>query len=74
MNSNSDQEAQPWGGLKADFSEAFRPTGNGGAGAEPPLTMILIKSNLTVRRPLLAGALPPHPPFSRPKGLRNVGL
>ena len=27
--SHSDQKAQPWGGLKADFSEAFRPTGNG---------------------------------------------
>ena len=35
---HSDQEAQPWGGLKADISEAFRPTGNGGAGAERPLT------------------------------------
>ena len=36
------------GGPKTDFSEAFRPTGNGGAGAEPPLTIILIKSRLTV--------------------------
>jgi len=35
-------KAQPWGSLKADFSEAFRPTGNGGAGAEPPLTIILV--------------------------------
>ena len=50
---HSDQEAQPWGGPKADFSEAFGPTGNGGAGAEPPLTIILIKSRLTVRRPLV---------------------
>ena len=44
--------SNPWGGLKADISEAFRPTGDGGAGAEPPLTIILIKSHLTVRRPL----------------------
>jgi len=52
---HSDQKAQPWGGPKADISEAFRPTGNGGAGAEPPLTIILIKSHLTVRRePLCA--------------------
>ena len=50
--SHSDQKAQPWGGLKADFSEAFRPTGSGGARAEPPLTIILIKSRLTVRRTL----------------------
>ena len=35
--SHSDHEAQTWGGLKADISEAFRPTGNGGAWAEPPL-------------------------------------
>ena len=33
---HSDHEAQPWGGPKADISEAFRPTGNGGVGTEPP--------------------------------------
>ena len=38
--SHSDPKAQPWGGPKADISEAFGPTGNGGAGAEPPLTII----------------------------------
>jgi hypothetical protein len=43
--SHNDQKAQPWGGPKADFSEAFRPTGNGGARAEPPLTIILIKKS-----------------------------
>ena len=48
--SHSDHEAQPWEGPKADISEAFTPTGNGGAGAEPPLTMILIKNRLAVRR------------------------
>ena len=80
--SHSDHEAQPWGGPKADK--------NGGAGAEPPLTFILINSRLTVRRPLgsltladingihgdpfPAGVLPPHPRFCQPKGLRNVGL
>ena len=36
---HSDQEAQPWGGPKADK--------NGGAGAEPPLTFILINRRLT---------------------------
>ena len=47
-----DPEAHPRGGLKADFSETFRPTGNGGEGAEPPLTIILINCRLPVRRPL----------------------
>ena len=49
---HSDPKAQPSGGPKADFSDAFRPTGNGGEGADPPLTIILINSRLTVRRPL----------------------
>ena len=44
LSSHSDHEAQPWGGAKADK--------NGGAGAEPPLTFILLNSRLTVRRPL----------------------
>ena len=26
---HSDHEAQPWGGLKTDISEAFRPTETG---------------------------------------------
>ena len=51
LETSHDEEAQPWGGPKADISEAFRPTGNRGAGAEPPLIIILINSRLTVRRP-----------------------
>ena len=35
--SHSDHEAQPWGGPKADK--------NGGAGAEPPLTLGLLASS-----------------------------
>jgi hypothetical protein len=58
---DSDHKAQPGGGRKADFSEAFGPTGNVGAGAEPPLIINIIiisiiirlmKNHLTVRRPL----------------------
>ena len=33
--SHSDPKAQPWGGLKADISEAFRPTFRGCGGRAP---------------------------------------